>query len=74
MITRCGDASYTLICSQYYEGISFVNELLDGNPLPGNRAFCGMVKLMKTLKIPMTLRLALRAKRIRQCQKQNIAP
>jgi hypothetical protein len=31
MITRHGDASYTLISFQYYEGISFVNELLNGN-------------------------------------------
>jgi hypothetical protein len=67
MITRHGDASYTLACSQYYEGISFVNELLNGNPLSGYRVFHRVVKLMKTLKILM----ALLSKRFVQCQKQN---
>jgi hypothetical protein len=67
MITRHGDASYTLVYFQYYEGISFVNELLNGNLLSGCRVFCGMVKLIKTLKIPM----AIPAKRFAQCQKQS---
>jgi hypothetical protein len=67
MITRHGDASYTLVYFQYYEGISFVNELLNGNLLSGCRVFYRVVKLMKTFKIPM----ALLAKRFAQCQKQS---
>jgi hypothetical protein len=63
MITRHGDASYTLVCSQYYDGISFVNELLNGNLLSGYRVFYCVVKLMKTLKILMDLL----SKRFAQC-------
>ena len=39
MIARHGDASYTLAFFQYYEGISFVNDLLNGNPVSGYRVF-----------------------------------
>jgi hypothetical protein len=67
MIARHGDASYTLASSQYYEGISFVNDLLNGNLLSGYRVFHRVVKLMKTVKNPMALRLTLLAKRFAQC-------
>jgi hypothetical protein len=67
MITRHGDASYTLIGFQYYEGISFVNELLNGNLLSGCRVFHRAVKLMKTLEILTALRLTLSAKRFARC-------